>query len=519
MPALHAPVIDSKLPQVGTTIFTVMSALAAKHGAVNLGQGFPDFGCDPRLLDAVDAAMREGHNQYPAMAGVPALRQAIATKIATLYGATYDPDTEITVTAGATQAIFTAIMAVVRAGEEVIVIEPMYDSYLPNIALAGAEAVCVPMTEDFRIDWPRVAAAVTPRTRAILVNTPHNPSGRILGSARILALEAIAVEQARRGDVDGAYETVVAIANPYRRSEAQAAIALSVARTGDISGAVRAASRIATDYWFTADQNSRKIPSGLVVRSREFDQFWFFEALAGIAAIEAAAGDVESALQTAHAIPDVAARSRALGRIAAVQAGLGDLEGARLTAQLIEGAYGDAEALIAMADAMAARGNMGPATDLARQIGSAYGNAGALVLVAGRLAEAGAITEALALAAEIGTIEHLTRARIAIARAHARRGEVAAALDLLARVPDRGEQVAAVAAICAGLAEAGDGAGALALAHAHARGPALDELMLAIALAQGRTGQEAAAVATAEGIEDALVRILAAAGLARIGAP
>jgi hypothetical protein len=334
-------------------------------------------------------------------------------------------------------------------------------------------------------------------------------------SARILALEAIAAEQARRGDVAGAYETVVAIANPYRRSEAQAAIALAVAGTGDIAGAVRAASRIATDYWFTAGQNARKIPSGLVVRSREFDQFWFYEALAGIAAIEAATGDVEAALQTAHAVPDVAARSRALGRIAAVQAGRGDIAGARMTAQLIEGAYGDAEALIAMADALAAQGEMAAAADLARQIASAYGHAGALVLVAGRQAEAGATAEAQALASEIGAIEYLTRARIAIARAHARRGEVAAALDLIARVPHRGEQAAAVAAICAGLAEAGDGAGAHALARAHATGPALDELLLAIALAQGRAGQRVAAVATAEEIEDPLVRILAAAGLAR----
>jgi methionine aminotransferase len=212
----HAsPVIESKLPQVGTTIFTVMSALAVRHGAVNLGQGFPDFGCDPRLLDAVDGAMREGHNQYPPMAGVPALRQAIAAKIGALYGGRYDPDTEITVTAGATQAIFTAIMAVVRAGEEVIVIEPMYDSYLPNIALAGARAVCVPMTEDFGVDWQRVAAAITPRTRAILVNTPHNPSGRVLREPDLRALEAIAVEHDLFVIADEVYEHMVFDGQPH----------------------------------------------------------------------------------------------------------------------------------------------------------------------------------------------------------------------------------------------------------------------------------------------------------------
>lgn len=335
-------------------------------------------------------------------------------------------------------------------------------------------------------------------------------------SARILALEAIAAEQARRGDVPGAYETVVAIANPYRRSEAQAAIALSVARTGDIAAAIRAASRIATDYWFTTDQNSRKIPSGLVVRSKDFDQFWFYEALVGIAAIEAAVGDVDSALQTAHAIPDVAARSRALGRIAAAQAGGGDIAGARETARLIEAAYADTEALIAIADALAARGSVAEAVDLARQIHSAYGNAAALVAIAGHLAETGDIVEAEALAAEIGAIEHLTQARIAIARAQARRGQIAAALGLVATVPHRGEQAAAVAEICAELAAAGDGAGAGALARGFASGPALDELILATALAEAGSGRHDAALATAEGIEDGLVRAVAAAGLARL---
>jgi methionine aminotransferase len=242
MSAPRTPAIASKLPQVGTTIFTVMSALAAQHRAVNLGQGFPDFGCDPRLLDAVDGAMRDGHNQYPAMAGVPALRQAIAAKIATLYGASYDPDTEITVTAGATQAIFTAIMAVVRAGEEVIVIEPMYDSYLPNIALAGATAVCVPMTEDFRIDWSTVAAAVTPRTRAILINTPHNPSGRILGDADMQALEAIAVGHDLFVIADEVYEHMVfdgaihASASRYPALAARSFVISSFGKTYHVTG-------------------------------------------------------------------------------------------------------------------------------------------------------------------------------------------------------------------------------------------------------------------------------------------
>jgi methionine transaminase len=174
----RTPALTSRLPQVGTTIFTVMSALATEHRAVNLGQGFPDFGCDPALLDAVDAAMRAGHNQYPPMTGVPALREAMASKVEKLYGRRYDPNSEITVTAGATQAILTAILAIVHPGDEVVVLEPCYDSYVPNIELAGGTVVRVPLKPgSFRPDFDAIAAAITPRTRAILVNSPHNPSG------------------------------------------------------------------------------------------------------------------------------------------------------------------------------------------------------------------------------------------------------------------------------------------------------------------------------------------------------
>ena len=180
MTSFNTPSLASRLPQVGTTIFTVMSALAQQHKAVNLGQGFPDFDCDPRLLDAVNAAMRRGLNQYPPMAGVPSLREAIAAKIATVYGHTYDPGTEITVTAGATQAILTTILAIVHPGDEVIVLDPSYDSYEPNIVLAGGTAVHVPLTlRSFRPDFDRIAAALSPRTRAILINTPHNPTATV----------------------------------------------------------------------------------------------------------------------------------------------------------------------------------------------------------------------------------------------------------------------------------------------------------------------------------------------------
>jgi methionine aminotransferase len=189
---LRTPAIESRLPAVGTTIFSVMSALAQEHGAVNLGQGFPDFDCDPKLIQAVDDAMRRGFNQYPPMTGVPALREAVAAKIETLYGHRYDPATEVTITAGATQAILTAILAIVHPGDEVIVLDPCYDSYEPNIVLAGGRAVHVPLTpRSFRPDFERIAAALTPRTRAIVVNTPHNPSATVWSAEDMQRLEAL----------------------------------------------------------------------------------------------------------------------------------------------------------------------------------------------------------------------------------------------------------------------------------------------------------------------------------------
>lgn len=193
-PATSAPawLPPSRLPTVGTTIFTVMSALAQEHGAVNLGQGFPDFDCDPALVEAVAQAMRAGLNQYPPMAGVPALREAMAAKVERLYGRRYDPGSEITVTAGATQAILTAILAVVHPGDEVIVLDPCYDSYDPNIALAGGTAVHVPLTPGTcRPDFDRIAAAITPRTRAIVVNTPHNPSATVWTDDEMRRLDAL----------------------------------------------------------------------------------------------------------------------------------------------------------------------------------------------------------------------------------------------------------------------------------------------------------------------------------------
>lgn len=192
MTAHHTPEIISRLPRVGTTIFTVMSALAQQHDAVNLGQGFPDFNCNPLLLDAVDKAMRSGLNQYPPMAGVLPLREAIALKIEALYGRVYAPGSEITITAGATQAVFTIIMAIVHPGDEVIVLDPCYDSYEPNIVMAGGVAVHVPLTPGtFEPDFGRIAAAITPRTRAIVINTPHNPSATVWTTADMQRLADI----------------------------------------------------------------------------------------------------------------------------------------------------------------------------------------------------------------------------------------------------------------------------------------------------------------------------------------
>jgi methionine transaminase len=188
-PPLH---LRSKLPATGTTIFSVMSALAQKHGAVNLGQGFPDYPIDPVLIDLVTAAMRAGHNQYPPMPGVMALREAIARKVERLYGRSYDPDSEVTVTTGATQAIFTTIQALAHPGDEVIVFEPAYDSYIPSIRLAGATPIALPLTfPGYHIDWTAVRAAITPRTRLILVNTPSNPGTSILSADDCAALAAI----------------------------------------------------------------------------------------------------------------------------------------------------------------------------------------------------------------------------------------------------------------------------------------------------------------------------------------
>ena len=170
--------VTSKLPDVGVSIFSVMTRLANEHGAINLSQGFPDFDCDPALVEAVSAAMEAGHNQYAPMPGVLALREAIAAKVRQCYGATYDPLTEIQIVSGATAGLYATLSAFVRTGDEVILFEPCYDSYVPVIRLSGGTPVFVSLRyPDYRVDWNEVKRAITPRTRAILVNTPHNPTG------------------------------------------------------------------------------------------------------------------------------------------------------------------------------------------------------------------------------------------------------------------------------------------------------------------------------------------------------
>lgn len=176
--------IQTKLPKVGTTIFTVMSQLAQQHNAVNLGQGFPDFDGPQSLRDALAEAMNNGKNQYAPMTGVAALREQIALKTERLYGRKVNADAEVTVTSGATEAIFAAIAAVVRPGDEVIVLDPCYDCYEPAIDLVGGRAVHVPLNlPDFSVDWQRVKDAITAKTRVIMVNSPHNPSGAVFSAA------------------------------------------------------------------------------------------------------------------------------------------------------------------------------------------------------------------------------------------------------------------------------------------------------------------------------------------------
>ncbi len=186
------PNIQSKLPNVGTTIFTVMSVLANQHKAINLGQGFPDYNMSADLVALVNKAMQQGHNQYVHMNGLPALRERLAEKIAELYSTNINPETEITITPGGTYAIYTALTTILQPGDEVIVFEPAYDSYIPNIEINGAIPVLIPLVyPDYKIDWELVKQKITPKTKLIMLNTPHNPTGAVLSADDIMQLQNI----------------------------------------------------------------------------------------------------------------------------------------------------------------------------------------------------------------------------------------------------------------------------------------------------------------------------------------
>ena len=207
--------IDSKLPNVGPTIFTTMSKMAVDYQAINLGQGFPDFNTHPDLLALVSRAMTDGKNQYPIMSGILELREVISQKVEALYGKYYNPETEITITSGATEAIMSAVLATVRTGDEVIVIEPSYDCYVPAIVLAGGVPKFVQMSppsvhkQNFSIDWNKVKEAITSKTRLLILNSPHNPTGAIFDTSDLDALESIVLNTNIIVLSDEVYEHIV----------------------------------------------------------------------------------------------------------------------------------------------------------------------------------------------------------------------------------------------------------------------------------------------------------------------
>lgn len=209
--------IHSKLPNVGTTIFTVMSGLATAHKAINLGQGFPDFPMNADLVELVARAMRDGYNQYAPMPGWLPLREAIADKVKYLYGTSINPDTEVVITPGGTYAIYSALTAILQPRDEVIVFEPAYDSYIPNVEVNGARAVRISLVyPDYHIDWDQVRAAITPRTKAILINSPHNPTGAVLSEDDIQQLREITKDTNIFIVSDEVYEHLIYDELPHR---------------------------------------------------------------------------------------------------------------------------------------------------------------------------------------------------------------------------------------------------------------------------------------------------------------
>ena len=213
-----SPSFPSRLPNVGTTVFTVMSALAAEHQAINLGQGFPDFPCDRKLIASVNDAMLADQNQYPPMIGIAALRNGISQKVKNLYGRHYDPEAEITITAGGTQGILTAILACVSPGDEVVIIEPAYDSYRPSIELAGGKTIAVSLqvkrnadghVTSYEIPWDALASALNSKTRLLIINSPHNPTGMVWQTADLERLAQLVKNTSTLIVSDEVYEHMV----------------------------------------------------------------------------------------------------------------------------------------------------------------------------------------------------------------------------------------------------------------------------------------------------------------------
>jgi len=256
---------DSKLPKVGTTIFTVMSGLAQQEGALNLSQGFPDFDGPTELLDGVQHYLTHGHNQYAPMAGVPSLRSAIAEKVADLYGARLDADSEVTVTSGATEALFCAISAVVRPGDEVIVFDPAYDSYEPVIDLCGGRCIHVPLrAPGFGVDWNRVEDVINDRTRLIITNTPHNPTGAVWTAADIEALRAVISDKPIYLVADEVYEHICFDAVPHE----------SLCRYPDLFARSFVVSSFGKTYHVTGWKIGYCVaPAGLTAEFRKIHQF------------------------------------------------------------------------------------------------------------------------------------------------------------------------------------------------------------------------------------------------------
>ena len=336
-------------------------------------------------------------------------------------------------------------------------------------------------------------------------------------SVRVMALEQLAMEQAKRGAIDTAFETVLAIDNPYRRSEAEANIAKAIAHAKDMDGAFRASARIATSYWFSSGQPQFKVASGIVSRSTEFDDYWFYEALVSLAVLQARAGDVVGALRTARSIPDLESRSRATSGISIAQADSGDIGGALDTARRIEAAYGDSAAMIAIAGAKVRAGNAEGARDLAQQIWIAYGNDAGFAAVAVEQVRAGAVADGLRYLDLIKSQQTRTRALRDIGQILASAGKVDEAVAVVSRIDEAGERDLAFEVVTTALARIGLGTRALAVAQALADGALADKLSISVLVEMARAGDSNTGLAAAYAIADPMSRNIALAELARLG--